>query len=236
MTASLSARIVRAAGGAALAAALAGCVSLLPKTRVVQMYRFGASAASDAPRAADPNPKVGVLLAPIAFQRAAAGDQMLTVSGARAAYIGGARWLSPAEVLFEEAAGRAFETSARVRLLGRGEFAAAQASLRLDVPVFEVRYGPAGAAPSVRVEVRAVLAHRAGGDAAARTFTADAPAAEDRVGAIVAAYDAAVSQVDAALVAWTDANADLAAGPAPPAAAEFAAPVRPIPPPGRRRP
>jgi cholesterol transport system auxiliary component len=135
---------------------LSGCISVFPKTKPAW-----ACTASARPRSAStkapPGAMFGVLKAPTAFTRAAAGDRLLTVTNGEVAYIAGARWVSPAFMLFEEATARAFENDpGRARLIGRGEVAKADLVLRLEVRTFEADYvnGPK-AAPEVVVRVRA---------------------------------------------------------------------------------
>ena len=206
---------------AASAAALGGCISLLPKQAPAQLYRFDARAVAPAV-AADDAPRAEVIAPPVVVARSAATDRLLAATGPEVAFIGGARWVAPAAVLWDETVRRAFAArSARVRLLSRNEVAGGRAFLRLDVPEFEVRYPAPGAAPTVRVVLHALYTHRDGGFSAEHTFTADAPAAADRVSAIVSAFDAGVEQVTAGLVAWADAHAaEAVAEPAPPAGAE----------------
>lgn len=192
---------------AAGAAGLAGCVSLLPKSDPVQLYRLSPPAAAEA--GAPPSTRVDVGLAPLEFPRAAAGDRLLTYTGPEAAYIAAARWVAPAQVLFTEALDGAFAQSRVVRFnAGRGEPGAAL-QLDLDVRAFETRYeaGP-DAAPTVVVAMDAKLIRypdrRVIGERSIRVSQA---AAENRVGAIVPAYQAALDQALADLVAWTDATA-----------------------------
>ncbi len=198
---------------AALAASLAlgGCVSLLPKTKPAQLYRFG----DDASASAQPAPAlaggsvVGVRLS-TGFTHAAEGDRILTSSGAQTAYVAQARWLSPASVLFSEAAERAFENStAPLRLLGRGDMGSASVTVRLDVETFEADYAPGwSGAPTVVVKVRALLMRSTdSGPPAEMVFESRQPASENRVSAIVTAYDAATEDVLAHVVAWTAAQA-----------------------------
>jgi cholesterol transport system auxiliary component len=190
-----------------LALGLASCITLLPDTKPAQLYRFGL-----APAAATPSPVQGeavtVYRAGGQFQREAAGDRILTMTGERAAYIAGARWVVPAEVLFEEAVVTAFERApGRVRLISRGELISTDFAIRLDVRKFETEYGQGGA-PSVLVRVRAVLTtdqkRTALGE---QTFEARVPAAENRISAIVAAYDQAIAKVLSDVVAWTNRTA-----------------------------
>ena len=203
---------------AALALGIGGCISVLPKQAPSQFYRFAAERGTGAPSAtaAQAADRVALILSPVSLSRASAGDQMLAITGDQAAFIAGARWVSPAATLWEESVRSAFSgRSTRTRLLTRTEVGTGQAFLRLSVPVFEARYAQPEAAPVVTVRLNALLLHRAGPFAAERDFTAEVPAAENRVGAIVAAYDQAVEKVVTDLVGWTDANADLAAADAP---------------------
>jgi len=195
---------LKLAAGGVLALGLSGCISLLPKSEPAQLYRFGAApavATTDAPAPAD---SVGVFRAGGVFQREASGDRILTLTGQKAAYIAQARWVAPAEVLFDEAVANAFETaSGRVRLVSRGEPSRSGYVLRLDVRNFETRYD--GARPTVLVRVRAVLAHSGTQpQITEKIFEASVPAGQNRITAIAAAYDKALGQVLGELVAWTN--------------------------------
>jgi cholesterol transport system auxiliary component len=196
------------AGLAAVLAGLAGCVSLLPKEKPVQLYRFGADVAATAPPA-----PVGrgftLRAAPIGFETAASGDRILTVDGDQAAYVAGARWIASASSLFRGAVTRAFDTHAGpARLLAQGEPAPADYVLKLDVRAFEVRYaGGARDAPKVLIEVYAGLdSRRDAEDTRSRVFRAEAPAESNSVHAIAAAFDEAVGKVLGEIVAWSDAK------------------------------
>ncbi len=196
----------RALAVTAIAVSLSACISLFPKTEPVGMYRFGQTdvAVTKGP----PGAMFGVMKAPSAFTRAAAGDRILTVTNGEVAYIADARWVSPAFVLFEEATARAFENDpGRARLIGRGEVAKADLVLRLEVRTFETDYvnGPK-AAPEVVVRVRGVLNRNTDralvGD---QIFEAKVKAADNRVSAIVPAYDQAVAKVLGDVVGWVNA-------------------------------
>lgn len=197
---------LRIAAVSAVAVSLSACISVFPKTKPVGMYRFGQAEVS-APKG-PPGAMFGVLKAPSAFTRAAAGDRILTSTNGEVAYIAGSRWVSPAFVLFEEAVARSFENDpGRARLIGRGEVAKADLVLRLEVRTFEADYvnGPK-AAPEVVVRVRGVL-NRSGDRALVgdQIFEARVKAADNRVGAIVPAYDEAVAKVLGEVVGWVNA-------------------------------
>ena len=84
-------RFVRLSAVTAAIAVLGGC-SLLATPDPVQLYRFGAAAESgEGPVLSAP---VQVALRRIEFPAASKGDRMLGITGAEAAYIAGARWVS----------------------------------------------------------------------------------------------------------------------------------------------
>jgi len=88
------------AGLAALS--LGGCVTVFPKVKPVQLYHFGIQAqAPQAPVKADAA-GVTVLSGPVTFNRAVAGDRILSVNGGQSAYLAGGRWTTPAVLMFEE--------------------------------------------------------------------------------------------------------------------------------------
>lgn len=193
-----------------VAAALSGCITLLPKSPPAQLYRFGATGPATA------TPPTGarnfsVRDGPINFSAASAGDQILTVDGEKTAYIAGARWISSAAALFEAATDEAFAArSGPARLLARGETAHADYVLKLDVRRFEARYDHgAASAPTIVVQVYAALDDpsrpAAGHD---HVFAAAAPASDNRVGAIVQAFDTALAAVLSDLTAWVDAKGE----------------------------
>lgn len=188
-----------------VALSASACVSLLPKSDPVQLYRFDVEPVAGQPPAA--GAQVGLLKPPARFTQAAAGDRMLTVTGGQAAYIAAARWVAPASVLFDEAVARGFDGNpGAARLVTRGEIARADLALRLDVRSFETVYdqGPQ-AAPQVMVEVRAVLTRQADRSLVSeRIFRQPVRAGDNRVAAIVSAYDQAVTAVVGDLVAWTN--------------------------------
>jgi cholesterol transport system auxiliary component len=184
-----------------LPVALGGCISLFPKAKPVQMYRFGAAA----PAPSAPTGR-GALVQKGAtdFPPDAAGDHILTVTGSQTAYIAGATWVSPAAVMFDAALLRAFDAPGSARLVERGEPLAAPSTLRLDVRAFEARYP----GPSVVVQVRATLIRNSDRSLIGeKMFDATVPAGDNRQGPIVAAFDQATSQVIADIRNWTSATA-----------------------------
>lgn len=198
---------LRAAAVAALAGLSTACVSVLPKSDPVQLYAFeglaGPTAATTAPA---PGKSFDVLRGIGSFNRAAAGDRILTTNGNEVAYIAKARWVAPASVLFDQAVSRAFDDGqGPARLLARGQVGNARYVLRLDVRDFEARYenGPK-AAPVILIRARASLTDSDRAVVGDRMFEVRVPAADNRVGAITEAFDKAVGQIAGELVAWTN--------------------------------
>ncbi len=139
------------------------------------------------------------------FETAASADRILTIDGRDTAYIAGARWISPAPVLFEESLIRAFEAGGGVRLAEGGSAIHPVDVLNLDVQTFETRYDQGDkAAPQVMVQVRAQLIRANDRSVIGeQLFTSAQRADDNRVGPIVQAYDAAVRDVLGKLVSWT---------------------------------
>ena len=203
--------LFRLIGFGACALALSGCISLLPKTKPSQLYRFGQSAAASAPGPVGGavGGTVGVFLTNGSFPNEAAGDRILIITGGKAAFVAQSRWVAPAGVLFNEAVAHAFDAdTGRVRLISRGQQAKIGYALRLDVRNFETRYdaGP-DAAPRVVVRVRAILTSADLSKTAEQIFEVGTRAGDNRVGAIVSAYDKSLGDVLGQVVAWTNANA-----------------------------
>lgn len=220
-----SALKIGAAGAAALA--LSGC-SLLSTPDPVQLYRFGA--VMDTPSQAGERPApLLVSIRRIEFPDASKDDRILGVTGTETAYIGGARWVSPAETLFDDSLMAAFAARPdQVRVLDRREPGTTPLVLRVIVSSFEARYlNGQEAAPTVVITARAQLRNTperergAGpirpedGRTVERVFTVSQPAAENRVSAIVEAFDIATRDINTQVVDWTiqSAPAPLAAAP-----------------------
>jgi cholesterol transport system auxiliary component len=186
---------------------LSAC-ALLATPDPVQTYRFGGTPAAStaAPVVASP---VQVTLRRVEFPEAVQGDKLLGVNGTETAYIAGARWVSPAADLYMESLENAFAAQAtRVRLIGPRELTRGQRSLDIDIRAFEARYEVPGEAPTVVVTARArLLALPERTVAAERVFTVEQPATENRISAIVEAFDTATRDLNTQIVAWTDASA-----------------------------
>jgi cholesterol transport system auxiliary component len=180
-----------------VAVALAGCVTVFPKTKPAQLYRFdgvdeAVVAANDTTAS-----RIGISRMRGGFNSAASTDRIMTVTGAQVAYVAEARWAQPAVTLFDEAVARAFtRQTGPVRLIGRGEPGRALYSLRLDVDRFEAVYDHGEkAAPDVRVEIHAVLVRTADRVVVKdQTIATHARAGDNRVSEIVRAFELSTEQ------------------------------------------
>lgn len=190
----------------AVALALCGCISLLPKSKPAQLYRFGYT--GPAAPAAALHRTVGVFRTNIRFAAEADDDRILTITGGKAAYIAQSLWVAPATTLFDQAVANAFDASGGpVRLITRGQQGKADYALRIEVRNFETRYPSPDAAPTVVVRLYAALSRADQTMVGEQIFESRAPAGDNRVGPITDAYSKAVTDVTGQLVAWTDANA-----------------------------
>ncbi|HEY0925504.1 ABC-type transport auxiliary lipoprotein family protein [Brevundimonas sp.] len=200
-------RLLKGVAAVAAVAVLGGC-SLLSTPDPVQLYRFG-NLPSGVSERESPASTVQVAMRRPEFAQAVREDRILGVTGTEAAYIKGARWVSSADVLFSDSLESAFAAQAtRVRLVGPRELTRASQALDIDVRTFEARYASPGAAPVVTIIARVRLLNAQERSVMAeRVFTVEQPAGENRVGAIVSAFDAATRELNSQIVAWTDQNA-----------------------------
>ena len=196
--------------GAALALALGAC-ALLSTPDPVQLYRFGPL---DGGYVGERSMEtVQVSLRRIEFPDSVSGQRILAVTGNEAAYLAGARWVADAEELYAQSLEMAFSSErSGVRLIGGRELTRADAGLDVDITTFETRYATPGAAPTVVISARArLLAMPARTVVSEQVFSVSQPASDNRVGAIVSAYDTATQDLNQQIVAWVEANAARAA-------------------------
>ena len=208
---SLTGVLSRAALGVALCVSLAGCISVFPKTPPSQLYRFGSfepAAASTASSASGPN----VVRGDLNFDSSASTDRILAMTGQDAAFISGARWVSPAPIVFEEALVRGFQaTPGAPRLVERGSLLRSPLTLNLDVQAFEARYDQgADKPPLIVVQVHAVMVRSSDRSVAGEgTFVESTRAEDNRVSLIAQAFDTVTKSLIVKLVTW---SGGLAAG------------------------
>lgn len=195
-------RILQLGAVVGVVGALAGC-QVLKTPPPVQTYRFGLPA--ELPAVGDNPSTTTVAIRRIEFPTASGSDRILGVTGTETAYIGGARWVSPAATLFDESLKAAFATRAdRIRVLDRREPGASPLVLQVSISTFEARYSAPGAAPDVVISARGLLRSTKGqGRTIERVFTVTQPAAENRVSAIVDAFDVATRDINTQIADWT---------------------------------
>ncbi len=146
--------LLRLAVVGATAISLSAC-ALLSSPDPVQTYRFGGVSGQAATLVADP---ILVSMRRAEMPAASEGDKLLGVTGTETAYIGGARWISPASDLYTASLENAFAGQAtRVRLIGPRELARSTRALDIDVRSFETRYPAPEAVPTIVVSARVRL-------------------------------------------------------------------------------
>lgn len=198
--------MIRSLSIAAVAASLSAC-ALLSSPDPVQMYRFGA--VMEPPRGGEAAGAVDVAVRRVTFPESSEGDRILTITGTEAAYLKGARWVEPADALFASALqGAVANRGGRIRLIGARDLAQGDVALDVDASTFETRYAAPGTAPVVVMTVRARLVGLPDREIEAeRTFTVQTPAADNRVSAIVEAYDAGSRDLAGQIAGWIESTA-----------------------------
>ena len=205
---------------AVAAVGLSACVNVLPKTKPIQLYRFGYAPEvkkgdkdAEAPVAPAVNgAAIPVQLGQVDFPHEAEGDRVLTTEGNEVSYAGGARWAAPASELFQDAVKEGFSRGATtVRLDRRG---ASTTSYRLDMVVhhFESAYRRGKPTVSIALDARLMrLSDRV--VVGQRYITADVGVRHNDMSLMAEAYDEATTEVVQALVGFTQET--VAANPLP---------------------
>lgn len=200
--------MIRRLGPLAAPLLLTACVGgLLGGGKPDRLYRFGTSfppAAAVAPGF----PARLIVLAPPAFASEVAGARVLTVEGREASYLKDVGWVSPAPLLFADALKAGLAARAPGLAVAERREGAGADLLQVSIDRFEAAYaGPPGAPPVVEVAGDAVLTDGGTGRRIAQFRISERqPAAADRVGAIVDAFDAAVARAVAGTADWTAAT------------------------------
>lgn len=202
---------------------LGGCVTLLPKQKPVNLYRFSYDPAAlgkdNGVRPAPQNPTViPVALNIVMFPQASAGDRVLTSENDQLSYVADSRWAVPAQVLFTEALSDGFARAGRgLELETRGPGAAAY-RLELDVRKFETDYHHGKAMVCVDMDARIVRISDHG-IVGQRYVTADVGLQHNNMTDMVEAYDKATTEAVMTLIDFTQQSIatsnDAVANPAP---------------------
>lgn len=194
-----------------VAVALTGCVTLLPKTKPAQLYRFGytpemveqkAEAAGTAGRAVGMAP-TGIVFGTVTFPQDSAGDRIVTVEGSEVAYVAEARWTSAASGLFKDAISTGFARGGQtVTLEPRGPTAA---NFRLDISVrkFETDYKRNRPTVSVALDARLIrLSDRM--VVGQKFISADIPVRKSDMSLMAEGYNQATTQVVTSLIDFSE--------------------------------
>ena len=199
---------VAAVVGATLA--LSGCVTLLPKTKPAQLYRFGytpelveqkaeAAATAGAVRRAP----TGIVFGTVTFPQDSAGDRIVTVEGSQVAYVAEARWTSAASGMFKDAISSGFARGGQtVTLEPRGPTAA---NFRLDISVrkFETDYKRNRPTVSVALDARLIrLSDRM--VVGQKFISADVAVRKSDMSLMADGYNEATTQVVTGLIAFSE--------------------------------
>lgn len=194
--------------GAALA--LTGCVTLLPKTKPAQLYRFGytpelVEQKAQAAGTADAVGKtpVGIVFGTVTFPQDSAGDRIVTVEGSEVAYVAEARWTSGAAGLFKDAISTGFARGGQtVTLEPRGPTAA---NFRLDISVRKFETDYTRNRPTVSVALDARLIRLSDRMVVGQKFiSADVAVRKSDMSLMADGYNQATTQVVSGLIAFSE--------------------------------
>jgi len=190
--------------------ALTGCVTLLPKTKPAQLYRFGYTpelveqkAEAAATAGAVGKAPTGIVFGTVTFPQDSAGDRIVTVEGSQVAYVAEARWTSSASGMFKDAISTGFARGGQtVTLEPRGPTAA---NFRLDISVrkFETDYKRNRPTVSVALDARLIrLSDRM--VVGQKFISADVPVRKSDMPLMADGYNEATTQVVSGLIAFSE--------------------------------
>lgn len=196
-------RYIRAALVGLSALSVSACVSLLPESEPVSVYRLSSPEPVELQGENWTIIEIDVPNAP----RGLSGDQIAIMQdGSSLAYIDGARWISPTPRLLQSLLVASFNAhDGRLAPTRSDDGIRADYELRLDMQEFEAVYDRGvDAAPLVRVRISARLVAEQGRRfAGARVVTTEIRAAANRTSAIVAAFDQAAQSASREIADWT---------------------------------
>jgi len=185
---------------AALFAALAGCVSVLPEAAPAKP-RLHISAADADALMGEPLSFSLVIDDPRATRVYDTTRIAVAASPGRIEYLAGAEWADRGPRLFQTALIQTFEDAGRILAVGdRSAVPVADLVLQTDIRRMELAVSGGGQAAVVSVYAR--LTNGKGDVYAAKKFEARAPAGSSGAGDVYEAFDAAFDEVIAGLVGW----------------------------------
>ena len=177
---------------------LSSCALMGGGGKPVTMYQFGSAGEERPAPSVNLSQPVVIIYPGSTFSRESADDRIATANGHQTAYIAETRWVAPARELFDDLAVREIEDiSPSIRVVRAGAPVPADYMLAIDVRQFKANYvGGPESSPEVVVDARAKLLRLSDkviiGD---WEIVQREQASENRVSAIVDAFDRAASSV-----------------------------------------
>lgn len=180
-----------------------GCISLLPESEPVSLYRL--NALMDEEQAPSANAQT-LVIERITAPRGLAVDRVALLRDGELAYMAGAAWLSPAPVMVQDRILDILQSETPQLIPARTEDGVdSRYRLQLELRRFEAEYDAgASRAPVVQMRVMARLIDREDRSlAAARRFDVSVRASDNRQSAIIAAFTEATNETARALAQWS---------------------------------
>jgi cholesterol transport system auxiliary component len=195
-------KVVLGALGAISLLATPGCISLLPESEPVSLYRLtGLTADEVAPSAQAQT----ILIDHISAPRGLAVDRVALLRDGELAYMAGAAWLSPAPTLLHDRILDVFLSETPELIPARSEDGVqARYRLQLELRRFEAEYDQGDAqAPLIQMRMVARLIDRdERALAASRRFDISVRASDNRQAALIDAFSQASNETAHALADW----------------------------------
>ena len=180
-----------------------GCISLLPESEPVSLYRLNALV--DEEQAPSANAQT-LVIERITAPRGLAVDRVALLREGELAYMAGAAWLSPAPVLVQDRILDVLQSETPELIPARTEDGVdARYRLQIELRRFEAEYdqGPSRA-PVIQMRVMARLIDREERTlAAARRFDVSVRASDNRQSALIAAFSEATNDTARSLAQWS---------------------------------
>ena len=180
-----------------------GCISLLPESEPVSLYRL--NGLMDEERAPSANAQT-LVIERITAPRGLAVDKVALLRDGELAYMAGAAWLSPAPVLVQDRILDILQSETPELIPARTEDGVeARFRMQIELRRFEAEYDQgSGSAPMIQMRVMARLIDRETRTlAAARRFDVSVRASDNRQAALIAAFSDATNDTARALAEWS---------------------------------
>jgi len=195
---------LKAVSAIILAMTLSACVTVLPESEPVTLYRFQFNPDAEFQPSFAPDKVQTMVIQSLDFPQDSSGDRLLTRENNEISYVARARWSAPAQQLFREALYEGFGVSSpRVRLSTRST-SEAKYGLSVHIRTFEVEYGEKK--PVVRIEADLSLIRLSDRVMVMSSrINADATAEHNRVRDLVVAYEAASTDIILSAIGFAEA-------------------------------